>query len=98
MGSKPDPVRDEWVQSQYEKLGHVFEMVRKASGFSQQKAADGAGLVRGTVAGLENAVGNPELETILSVAYALDMPIGDLLEEEVLPRLLRDARARRSSL
>jgi|GEM_PF-6514013 len=91
MGGKPDPERDEWVQSQHQKLGQTFAAVRKTSGFSQAKAAGDAGLARSTVDGVEKARGNPELETILQFAYALNLPMGDILHDAI-PRLLRGVK------
>jgi len=87
--------RERWVEEQQQKLARAFEAVRGGEG--QVHVAARAKISRSAYDGVENGKGNPELSTLLKAAYALKLPLGDVLLA-ALPGLLRDAAARRKSL
>ena len=54
--------------------------VRTAAGLTQQELADRARLSRKTVNTIENRVFTPSVVVALTLARALDVPLGDLFE------------------
>ena len=54
--------------------------VRPAAGLTQQELADRARLSRKTVNTIENRVFTPSVVVALTLAKALDVPLGDLFE------------------
>jgi transcriptional regulator with XRE-family HTH domain len=87
--------REQWVEEQQHKLARVFAAVRGGEG--QVHVAGRAGISRSAYDSVEKGTGNPELSTLLKAAYALKLPLGDVLLA-ALPDLLRDATARRNLL
>lgn len=56
------------------------ERLRKERGWSQEALADGAGLDRTYISGIERVVKNPTVTVVERVASALDCSLGDLLD------------------
>ena len=55
--------------------------VRTAAGLTQQELADRAGVSRKTVNTIENRVFTPSVVVALTLAKALDAPLGALFEQ-----------------
>ncbi|MGW4203704.1 helix-turn-helix domain-containing protein [Streptomyces sp. NPDC004726] len=53
-----------------------------ASGSASTALAELSGVAKGTLSGLERGQGNPTIETLFALAYALDATPADLVEEE----------------
>ncbi len=68
------PTRDRTLRS----FGRNVARIRGERGFSQDKLAEKADLDRTYVSGIERGVRNPGLRTILRVAKALSVSIGEL--------------------
>ncbi|KAB2343665.1 helix-turn-helix domain-containing protein [Actinomadura rudentiformis] len=47
--------------------------------------AERSGVAKGTVSALERGHGNPTIETLFALAYALDVTLADLVEEPEMP-------------
>lgn len=60
-------------------IGARIRQARNERGWSQQKLAEEAGLRRATVNDIENGKANPTLDTLLSIAIALDKPLVSLI-------------------
>src|ERR1051325_9870918 len=49
--------------------------------------SDRSGVAKGTISALERGHGNPTIETLFALAYALDATLADLVEEEQPPAI-----------
>jgi len=63
------------------RLGQNLKRLREQHGFSQESFADRCGLHRTYVSGIERGVRNPTVVILDRIARALDVPIGELLDE-----------------
>lgn len=63
-------------------LGRNILALRTARGWSQQILAGEAGLSLRYLAGVERAEENPSLETLVAIADALGVDVGDLFARE----------------
>ena len=61
-------------------FGRNVARIRTQRGFSQDKLAEKADLDRTYVSGIERGVRNPGIKTVLHIARALDVAVGDLCE------------------
>ncbi|MGW7823611.1 helix-turn-helix domain-containing protein [Streptomyces puniciscabiei] len=59
--------------------------IRAERGLTLAALADQSGVAKGTVSELERGHGNPTIETLFALAYALDATLADLVEEEEPP-------------
>jgi transcriptional regulator with XRE-family HTH domain len=59
-------------------FGRNVARVRNERGFSQDKLAEKADLDRTYVSGIERGVRNPGIKTVLRLARALNITVGDL--------------------
>lgn len=60
-------------------FGRVLRRVRRERDLSQEALADRAGLARNHVSEIERARRDPRLTTLVHIADALDMGLGELL-------------------
>jgi len=68
------PQRDRTLSA----FGRNVARIRTERGFSQDKLAEKAELDRTFVSGIERGVRNPGIKTVLRIARALKVPVGDL--------------------
>ena len=61
-------------------FGRNVARIRTQRGFSQDKLAEKADLDRTYVSGIERGVRNLGIKTVLHIARALDVAVGDLCE------------------
>ena len=59
-------------------FGRNVARIRAERGFSQNKLAEKADLDRTFISGIERGVRNPGIKTVLKVARALNVSVGDL--------------------
>jgi transcriptional regulator with XRE-family HTH domain len=59
-------------------FGRNVARIRNERGFSQDKLAEQANLDRTYVSGIERGVRNPGIRTVLRIARALGVSVGDL--------------------
>ncbi|MEO8428723.1 MAG: helix-turn-helix transcriptional regulator [Verrucomicrobiota bacterium] len=59
-------------------FGRNVARIRAERGFSQDKLAEKADLDRTFISGIERGVRNPGIKTVLKVARALNVSVGDL--------------------
>jgi transcriptional regulator with XRE-family HTH domain len=59
--------------------------LRGERGLTLAVLADRSGVAKGTVSELERGRGNPTIETLFALAYALDATLADLVEEHQAP-------------
>jgi len=62
-------------------LGSRIRELRDAKGWSQERLAQAAYLDRSYVAGIERALRNPSVRSLIKIAAALKVSIRDLFEE-----------------
>ena len=74
-----------------ELVGENLRRLRAASGLSLAALADRSGVAKGTVSALERGQGNPTVETLFALAYALDATMADLVDAPggPAPRVVR---------
>ena len=60
------------------RFGRNVAKAREEKGFSQDKLAEKADLDRTYVSGIERGVRNPGIKTVISIAGALGVSVGDL--------------------
>lgn len=65
-----------------ESLASNIKAYRESRGFTQQQVAEYAGLARSHISSLEQGIGNPSLESLYSIAAALDIDIESLLADD----------------
>ncbi len=70
----PMPNRDRTLAA----FGRNVARIRNERGFSQDKLAEKADLDRTFVSGIERGVRNPGIKTVLRIARALSVSVGDL--------------------
>lgn len=58
----------------------LLSAARKAQGISMNRLAKTAGLTQPTISILESSQPNPKLESLLRIAHALGLDIGDVLK------------------
>jgi transcriptional regulator with XRE-family HTH domain len=68
------PVRDKILSN----FGRNVARIRDAHGFSQDKLAEKADLDRTYVSGIERGVRNPGIKTVIRIAKALNVTVGEL--------------------
>ena len=61
-------------------LGRVIRKFRLERGWGQQMLADPSGLTRESISAIENGRFDPVFTTILRIAAALDLKMGELLK------------------
>jgi transcriptional regulator with XRE-family HTH domain len=64
------------------KLAVRVAAVRRACGWTQKELSDRAGLPRSYIADLEGARRNPSMATLIRLANALGIGIGDLFADQ----------------
>jgi transcriptional regulator with XRE-family HTH domain len=69
--------------------------VRKRLGLSLTQAAERTGMHRMTFARIENAEHDPRASTLVTIARAFRVPVGDLFVDMDAPRARDDAARRR---
>ncbi|MFM9651983.1 helix-turn-helix domain-containing protein [Streptomyces galilaeus] len=76
----PDlPDDDEWIRARLQLIGARIQARRMRQNLTQQAVFLAARIDRGTLQALEAGRGNPTFATLMRVAYALDMPLEDLV-------------------
>jgi len=63
-------------------LGQRIRKLRDAKGWSQERLAEAAYLDRSYLAGIERGLRNPSVRSLLKVAGALKVRIGELFSED----------------
>lgn len=62
-----------------------LQRLRAERGLTLAVLAGRSGVAKGTISELERGRGNPTIETLFALAYALDATLADLVEEEQAP-------------
>jgi transcriptional regulator with XRE-family HTH domain len=65
-----------------ESLAQNLRRIRRQRGLSLSALARSAGLSKATLSGLERGSGNPSVDTLWSLAQALNVPFGALFEDQ----------------
>ena len=63
-------------------VGERIAMYRKARGYSQREFAEMANIKYGTLGYIEEGVTSPTIDTLINIANALDLSLGDFLGTE----------------
>jgi len=63
----------------YENLAKNIKIERIKENITQQELANRAGLSRDTISQIERGIANPTLETIISIAKALNVDLNKLI-------------------
>jgi transcriptional regulator with XRE-family HTH domain len=63
-------------------LGQRIRELRDAKGWSQERLAEAAYLDRSYLAGIERGLRNPSVRSLLKIAGALKVRIGELFSED----------------
>jgi transcriptional regulator with XRE-family HTH domain len=71
---------DTLFKPQRQKLANNVKSLRKQLSWSQEQLAELANLDRTYISAIERAQGNPSLESLLKLANALDVRVGQLLD------------------
>jgi transcriptional regulator with XRE-family HTH domain len=69
------------VPSGVELVGGNLRRLRAAAGLTLAALAERSGVAKGTVSELERGQGNPTVETLFALAYALDVTLADLVDQ-----------------
>lgn len=80
------------------RIGIAVRTHRAARSLSVAELARATGLSKTILAKIESGAGNPSVQTLFSIARALDLPLGALLEEPAAPRVRRIPRDDSGSL
>ena len=67
------------IKNYYEILAQNIKIERVKGNITQQELANRAGLSRDTISQIERGIANPTLETIISIAKALNVDLNTLL-------------------
>jgi transcriptional regulator with XRE-family HTH domain len=67
-------------------IGNNIRALRKSRDVSMAELARSSDVAKGTLSQLERGLGNPTLSTILSIAKALGVTVGELLDGTEAPR------------
>ncbi|MCW3040148.1 MAG: helix-turn-helix protein [Solirubrobacterales bacterium] len=78
---------DDDAQQLGPRIGAALRTHRHARGLSVADLARATGLSKTILGRIESGVGNPSVQTLFSIARALDLPLGALLEEPAAPRV-----------
>jgi transcriptional regulator with XRE-family HTH domain len=73
------PDDDDWIRARQRVIGERIQTERLKQNLTQEKVFLAAGVDRGTLQALEAGRANPTIETLLRLAYALDVPLSDLV-------------------
>ena len=65
-------------------VAKAISAIRGQHGLTQQQLADMAGVPRATLANMESDGGNPTITTVIKIANALGVTVGDLVEKTQL--------------
>lgn len=76
-----DPTPD-WVHTRRRQIGDRLRHARKTVGLTQETLAERIGRDRKSVIRWENGYSVPDLEDLLLIADALDVPLSQLVAEE----------------
>lgn len=82
------PISDSRLVSTGE-IADNIRRLRRSAGMTQRQAADGAGMSRVSYRHIESGKSIPKATSLLAIASALGVPIGQLLER---PPILTKAR------
>ncbi len=93
------PTNDRFFSNFVLRIGRAIQQARNERGWSQQKLAEQADLRRATINDIENGKTNPTLDTLLSIAIALEVPLISLIplpaeeraRQDELPDWIREA-------
>jgi transcriptional regulator with XRE-family HTH domain len=69
------------------RIGAAVRTHRTARSLSVAELARATGLSKTILGRIESGAGNPSIQTLFSIARALDLPLSALLEEHVAPRV-----------
>lgn len=73
------PADDDWIRARQRVVGERIQTERLKQNLTQEALFLAAGVDRGTLQALEAGRANPTIETLLRLAYALDVPLSDLV-------------------
>jgi transcriptional regulator with XRE-family HTH domain len=86
-------IRDEYASKVYDMaisdtVGRNLHRHRRAAGMSLAELAAAAGIGKSTLHALELGDGNPTLGTLWALATALEIPLGELLDDQPAPTVI----------
>ena len=61
-----------------QRLADNIRLLRAKKKFSQEAIAELAGIGQNQISAIENGLANPNLETLIKIANALDIPLSEL--------------------
>jgi transcriptional regulator with XRE-family HTH domain len=70
----------DWVRARRRQIGERIRTLRRAAGLSQIQLGERVGVDHKTISRWENAVHAPDLNDLLLLADALDVPLADLVQ------------------
>lgn len=77
MPSAPPP--DEWVIARRQDIGEQIRDARRAARLSQEALAERAGMDRQAINRIELGRQAAYIDNLIRIAYALDLPLADLV-------------------
>lgn len=75
------------MASGVEQVAGNLRRLRTATGLSLAALAERSGVAKGTVSELERGLGNPTIETLFALAYALEATLADLVGDAGAPQV-----------
>ena len=90
----PATPRPDHVRERRERFGDTVREQRLAAGLSQEALAERCGIDRKSISRMETGAFSPRLDSVFSVAEALNIPVSELFEL-VRPDDERGSRRRR---
>ena len=73
------PDDDDWIRARQQAIGERVRSERLRKNLTQEAVSLGAGIDRRSLQALEAGQANPTSETLLRLAYVLDVPLSDLV-------------------
>jgi transcriptional regulator with XRE-family HTH domain len=73
------PADDDWIRARQQAIGERIQAERLRQNLTQEALYLAADVHRGTLQALEAGRANPTFETLLRLAYVLDVPLSDLV-------------------
>lgn len=77
MPSAPPP--DDWVLARRRGVGEQIRSARRAAGITQEGLAERAGIDRQSINRIEQGHAAAYIDNLIRIAYALDVPLADLV-------------------
>lgn len=71
-----------WIGVMVMEISNNIQKLRWEKGMSQRDLASKSGLSRSTIADIENGIEEPKQSSMIAIARALDLPVGEVFDLE----------------